>query len=177
MRRLLSLAAFYVGWITCVAGAAAGRPWLGPMVVTTMLALRLAFAAAPKTEVGLIVVLGACGFVLESLFAFLGLYTYTADSTWLCPPWMVALWMMFATALQESPRWLSQHLGVAALAGALVGPLSYLAGARLGAITLPDLNLSILGLALAWGAILPSLLWMQERMRRKTALTIGWTIG
>ena len=73
------------------------------------------------------------------------------------PFWMLSLWMAFATTLNHSLRWLMTRPLAAALAGAIGGPLAYLAGARLGALALvePWFGLTLIaGLwALALGAL------------------------
>lgn len=76
---------------------------------------------------------------------------------------MIALWPNFATTLHSSLRWLAGHYIVAALLGAVAGPLSYYAGAQLGALTLhPTLAVSMIALAVVWGITLPILLWLAE---------------
>ena len=54
----------------------------------------------------------------------------------LAPAWILALWALFAIALREPLRWLHGRWPLAALLGALGGPLSYAGAERLGACTL-----------------------------------------
>jgi hypothetical protein len=169
MHRLLNFAAFYTGWITCVLGAAAGRFWLGPALVAVLLVAHLSSTADPKSEGRLIATVGFAGFVLESVMASVGLYSFihTGSHTWLCPPWMVALWLIFASTLNGSLAWLADRYTLAAMVGAVAGPISYFAGARLGAIALPpSIGVSVIGLGLVWAMIMPTLLWLRGAMRR-----------
>lgn len=86
---------------------------------------------------------------------------------WLCPPWMTALWMAFASTLNGSMSWLSGRVGVAALAGAVFGPMSYLAGERLGAIALNANTAVSLGiLAVTWALLMPALLSIRGVVNR-----------
>lgn len=72
---------------------------------------------------------------------------------------MVALWVNFATTLHTSLRWLLGRHALAALLGALGGPASYYAGARLGALTFPaDPTVSLIVLALVWSVAMLLLL-------------------
>lgn len=77
--------------------------------------------------------LAAAGCLLDALWALTGLISFTSES--LIPLWMVALWLMFATVWTQLtltttlPGWL---LTLLATAG---GPVAYLIGERLGAIT------------------------------------------
>jgi uncharacterized protein DUF2878 len=63
---------------------------------------------------------------------------------------MLSLWIAFATTLNHSLRWLMTRPVGAALAGALGGPLAYLAGARLGALTLVTPATTLAIIALLW---------------------------
>jgi hypothetical protein len=73
---------------------------------------------------------------------------------------MVSLWMLFATTLHTSLSWLTGRPLVAVLLGAIGGPASYYAGAQLGALTLhANLGFSLIAIALAWGGVMPILLW------------------
>src|SRR5205085_49591 len=61
-----------------------------------------------------------------------------ASTTWsaFAPLWMVSLWMVFATTLNHSLRWLASRPWAAALAGGIGGPLAYFAGEKLGALSI-----------------------------------------
>ena len=73
----------------------------------------------------------------------------------LAPYWIVAMWIGFATTLNVSLGWLKGRYWLATLFGAAGGPLAYLAGAKLGGITLVSSDAAPLALALGWAAIMP----------------------
>ncbi len=161
MRRLLNFAMFYLGWFACVAGAGRGQLWLGPAVVAVLLMGHLLLARDRVREAMLALTIGLFGFAVDTLQASAGLYAFAHTSAlpWVCPPWMVALWMLFATTLNRSMAWLAGRHRLAAVLGAVCGPLSYVAGARLGAIKLqPNVLVSLTGIALVWGLAMPALL-------------------
>jgi Protein of unknown function (DUF2878) len=172
MSRLLNFAMFYLGWFACVAGAAHGELWLGPSVVAALIVVHLYLTPKPIQETRLILVIGTLGFTIDTLQASAGLYAFTGTSVapWLCPLWMVALWMIFATTLNTSMGWLAGRYRLAAALGALCGPASYAAGARLGAIELPaHARLNLLSIAIVWTCVMPTLLWLGERLSTSTA--------
>ena len=175
---LLNFAMFYLGWFACVAGAARGQLWMGPAVVAALLLIHLSFAPNRFREARLIVVVGLFGFTLDTLQASVGLYAFTSTSVapWLCPPWMVALWMIFATTLNGSMAWLAGRPVLAGLLGALCGPASYVAGARLGAIELHVNALaSVTGIAIAWALAMPTLLWFREILSKPASrIPLRW---
>jgi uncharacterized protein DUF2878 len=165
MDRFLNLAMFYLGWFACVLGAARGRLWLGPVVAGALLLGHLASTPARGRESRLILLAGLFGFAVDTSQASAGLFAFTGTSaaTWLCPPWMIALWMLFASTLNGSMSWLAGRYGIGAVLGAICGPASYLAGARLGAIDLPDPKLwSLVGIAAAWAFAMPALLMLRD---------------
>jgi hypothetical protein len=165
MSRFSNFVLFYVGWLACVAGAGQGAVWVGPATAAALLLAHVALATGRVREAALIVVVGALGFGVDTLQAWAGLYAFAGTSVlpWLCPPWMVALWMLFATTLNGSMAWLGGRYGFATVLGAVGGPASYLAGERFGAIALSSNRLvSLGGIAVVWALVMPSLLWIRE---------------
>ena len=165
MSRLLNFVMFYVGWFACVAGAGRGQLWLGPAVVAVLLMGHLLLTRDRVRDTTLVLTIGLFGFAVDTLQASAGLYAFAGTSVlpWVCPPWMVALWMLFATTLNGSMAWLAGRHRLAAVLGAVCGPLSYVAGARLGAIELqPNVLVSLTGIALVWGLAMPALLVLRE---------------
>jgi hypothetical protein len=165
MRRFLNLAMFYLGWLACVAGAAQGRLWLGPLVAGGLLLAHLAWTLERVRETRLILLAGLFGFAVDTWQAWAGLFAFanTSAAPWLSPPWMIALWMLFASTLNASMSWLAGRYGAGAVLGAIFGPASYWAGARLGAIDLADPRVwSLLGIAAVWAVAMPALLVMRD---------------
>ena len=165
MSLFLNFAMFYVGWFSCVVGAARGRLWLGPAVAAALLIVHLALTPGRATEARLILIAGFFGFAVDTALASAGLFAFTQTSVapWLSPLWMVALWMLFAATLNSSMSWLAGCYGLAAVLGALFGPVSYAAGARLGAIDLPDRWIaSLAGVAVVWAFAMPTLLVLRD---------------
>jgi len=78
----------------------------------------------------------------------------------LCPPWLMALWMIFATTLRSSLSWLAERYWIAALLGELIGPVSYCGGQELGLLSLGNpVQVTLATLSILWGLLLPSLVW------------------
>jgi hypothetical protein len=162
---LLNFIAFQIGWFACVLGGANGWPWLGVLAAVVVIALHLHQAARPGAELTLIALSGLLGFVADSLLTGLGLLRFPSGQfhDQLSPYWMVAMWLMFATTLNISLRWLKPHLGLAALLGAVAGPLAYYAGARLGGVSFDDPLASLIAVGGAWALALPWLLVIASR--------------
>lgn len=114
----------------------------------------------PRAFAQLIGLTAVIGFAWDSGVALLGLMRYAPGviTPPLAPLWILALWILLATTLHLSMRWLQERLFVAAALGAIAAPLSYLAGARLGALTLPQVEPALLVQAVGWAVLLPVLL-------------------
>jgi hypothetical protein len=166
---LLNFIAFQAGWFACVLGAAHGWPWSGTAAALAVVGLHAGRAARPRAELALAALAMAGGAVWDSGLALSGWLQYAsapAASPWthLAPPWIVAMWALFATTLNVTLRWLRGRWLLAALLGAVAGPLSYLAGVRLGAARLVEPALALGALAVEWSLMLPALVALAPRL-------------
>lgn len=107
---------------------------------------------------------GMLGTTIDTIKKDSGLLQYapgTPDVAALAPTWIIALWLLLACTFRSSLGWLGKRYVLAALLGAVSGPLSYLAGARCGAIKFShNIPISLVILALVWGIVLPTLAWL-----------------
>ena len=88
----------------------------------------------------------------------------------LAPYWMLSLWIVFATTLNHSLRWLMNRPVAAALAGAIGGPLAYLAGAKLGALSIVTPAVTLPFIALLWT---PAMITLSMTVMRASRLPAG----
>ncbi len=162
---LINFAAFQIGWFSSVVGAAKQMPWLGPLVLTIVLAIHLRQARRPQAELILVMACGLVGVVFDSLMVALGWVTYPSGqfSEFLAPYWIITMWMLFGTTLNMSMGWLKGRPLLAALFGAIGGPLSYIAGQKLGGIVLVNYSAALIALAIGWALFMPLLLAVAER--------------
>ena len=64
-RTLINFAAFQAGWFACVAGAAHGLPWLGPLLALPVAGWHLANADRPTDELRFMLVATALGMLFD----------------------------------------------------------------------------------------------------------------
>ncbi len=164
-RKLINFIVFQVGWFSCVLSAANGFPWLGLVVVGLIVVLHLKTADKPVHEAQLVALAVVLGFVFDSLLVSSGWVRYPSGMllSGIAPYWILAMWALFATTLNLSMGWLKGNLVLASFMGAVFGPMSYFAGARLGSIDLVDFRSSMIALAIIWAVVMPVLTFAAGR--------------
>ena len=73
------------------------------------------------------------------------------------------MWLLFATTLNVSLRWLRGNYKAAALLGLIGGPMSYYGGAKLGGLIFINMSAALTALALGWAVVTPFLVWLSKR--------------
>ena len=157
MFNLWNFVAYQCAWFAVILGAAHGMPQAGAAVAVVLVAVHLALRRE-RAEWRLIAAAVIAGVVVDSALVISGKVQFA--SAWppsFAPFWMVSLWMAFATTLNHSLRWLMTRPLAAAAAGAIGGPLAYLAGARLGALTLVEPGVGLTLIAVLWALALGAL--------------------
>tara|TARA_B110000014_G_C19824517_1_gene427729 strand:- start:104 stop:625 length:522 start_codon:yes stop_codon:yes gene_type:complete len=148
---VLNVVIFQLGWAVCILG---GNTLA---VIYTFFAVILHAAIVLKNlrEALVIVVFTIVGSCWDTLLMHVGVISFSTDSLFI-PPWLVCLWLLFACTLNHSLAWLKNKLLLSALLGAVVAPLSYLAGIKLGAayFVMPVFA-SLAIIAIAWTFFIP----------------------
>jgi hypothetical protein len=162
---VVNFVAFQVGWFACVLGAARGWPLVGPLVALAILAPMAWTAPSPRGFLLLLASGALVGLCWDSALSAVGLMQFNGGRLApLAPLWIVALWMLFASTCNRSLRWLQASLPLAIGLAVVAAPLSYLAGARLGALQLPRPTAGLVAQALGWAVILPLLLRLARHL-------------
>jgi hypothetical protein len=160
MKTATNFITFQLGWFACVLGAANGMPWIGPAVCLPILALHLAWAARPLAEINLMAAALVFGLLLDSFLVVTGWLVYPNGIllAGMAPYWILTMWVLFASTLNVSMRWLRGKYLMASIFGAVGGPMSYVAGAKLGAVEFGQAQPALIALAVGWALAMPALL-------------------
>lgn len=166
MLLLVNFVIFQVAWLSSVVGGAQNMPWLGPVTVLIALAVHLRFARKPFEEIVLVVICALIGATFDSVLVAAGWVTYKAGlfSDYLAPYWIITMWMLFATTLNVSMRWMRGKPKLAAFFGFYGGPAAYIAGQALGGIVLTNQFAALAALAIGWAVMMPILMWLSENL-------------
>ena len=166
MHLLINFIGFQVGWFSSVLGAAAQMPWLGPVVFVVVALVHLRQAHRPDLEMILFIAAGFIGIWFDSALVALGWVSYPSGqfSPMFAPYWIVTMWMLFATTLNQSMAWLKGRSALAAVLGGIAGPASYYAGQKLGGIEFVEATAALVALAVGWAVVMPLLMILAERL-------------
>ena len=158
-RKAINVVLFQAAWFAAVLGAAGGMFWLGPLAMLPTLAVHLALQEDRMGEIKLLLAAGLLGLLFDTAFVAGGVFTPLQHlfPRPLSPPWMICLWLNFAATLNVSMAWLRGRYLLAALFGAVGGPLAYYSGAKLGATEALPTTAGMLLLAIGWGIMTPLL--------------------
>jgi hypothetical protein len=159
LRMVANFMLFQLAWFAAIIGGASGWSWRAALPAVAVVLLHLGLNRSIwRKEVWLIVSVTLLGLIIETIFISLGALHYAGrEAGVVMPPlWILALWLAFGTLPNGSLRWLQGRMVLQIVLGAVLGPLSYVAGVRLGAATLgvPEW-VSIGVIAVGWGLAMP----------------------
>lgn len=167
LARLLNAVGYQAVWIIAVSGAGAGLAWPGPVAALLFAAFTLATGGRREADLRTLALALPVGFTLDSALAASGWLVYAESwpGGWAAPLWVWALWTAFAMTLNHSLDVLGGRLALTALLGAVGGPLAYAAAAgafEAVSFARPFAQVMLV-LALAWGTVLPLLVYANRR--------------
>lgn len=125
-------------WWICALAAGAGHPGLAFLAVAAFCLAHAVTTRHPPREVTLMVVAAAIGAAGDGILVGIHAITFPAASALgplPAPLWMAALWSAFAALLTGPLAWLAHDLRIAAVLGAVAGPLAYRGGEMTGGLT------------------------------------------
>ena len=147
---------FQVAWFGCIFAAADGQLWLASLVIWTT-----ALFLARGLPMPLLVLGAAFNGLGDGALCWLGLLLSADGSLQAWPPfWLMGLWVAFAALVPSGFSWLKGRLWLAAILGAVFGPISYASGVKLGALQFGPWTESMIGVAILWLIAFPTLVWL-----------------
>jgi hypothetical protein len=166
MRLFLNAFGFQSAWWACIAGVGHDLEIPALLYGLVLTGMHVAFAAQPRQEVKLAIVALAIGIAIDTLLQATSIIDFYGWAlAFLSPFWLWQLWVLFAMTLNSSLAFLqTKPLWLSALAGLVFGPLTYYAGAQLGAAFLDASFIHLAALALTWMIALPFLVYTAKQL-------------
>lgn len=156
--RRVNYALYQTGWFACILGAAWGWPATGALIALALTGAHLALSTERAAESRLVLLALGLGMVVEACQVRSGTYARFTSGVvvaWMSPPWLLLMWAQFATTFRSSLRTVMLVPARAALFGLVGGPIAFVAGERLGAVTLArPLGPGLVRLGVTWGVAL-----------------------
>ncbi|PQA79986.1 hypothetical protein C5F52_27720 [Limnohabitans sp. TS-CS-82] len=165
MYRFINAIGFQAAWWACVAGVAHGFEIPALMFGACLAGAHLLYTEHKRQDMRLAAWALGVGIATDSLLQYFSVMQFHGLSIWgLSPLWLWMLWVLFALTLNTSLAFLkTKPLTLSALAGFVFGPLTYYAGAELGAASWEGARFPFLTLALAWMVTLPGLVFLARK--------------
>lgn len=160
-RNIINFVLFQAGWLVCVLYP--GLEAIG--VVALIVAFHLAFISqARMSELQFIGAGTVLGGVLDGIWFNIGILDNGVTGFQLTPIWILGLWAAFSTTLSHSLSWIGAKPWLPFVCAPVAGPFAYWSASKMGAVTMPDLTLSLIALAIGWGLVFPLLLYIRKTL-------------
>lgn len=162
--------AYNTAWIVGILLAASGQAWTSTVVVLLLVALQYYWQfyiyQQSRGLNELVILLTTVGTCIDTALLHAGLIIFTANpfAPYLCPPWMIALWISFAVILYATLSNLFKHLRLLALLSFLGFSLAYVAGARMGAAFFPRGYLTAILIGFIWMLLMPTIIYYYNKI-------------
>lgn len=162
---LFHLSCYYVSWFSCMLLAAQQRSWLAVLIGLALLSLQLLwqYKIAEDTAdlVRFVLIISGCGLISDSIMVWSDLIRYQDNLfyPYLCPPWIMVLWPLFAVMAHTLLRSLWPRPLLTALLSLFGFMLAYQAGAAMNAATLVHGWWSAAAVGMIWMIALPVIMW------------------
>jgi len=150
---LINAALFQITWFACVIGSAKGLVWPAFASCAALAVYQLQGKRRHPSDVTLILASIGLGLIVDSIWVQSGwlIFSDQRPFSFLAPVWIIVLWVGFAMTINHSLAWLDRHPILPIAMGFIGGPMSYLAGLKLGAVEYQQSVLMVsAGLAVAW---------------------------
>jgi Protein of unknown function (DUF2878) len=166
MNSVLNFVLFQAGWFATILLAADDEPILATGAGVAFVVLHLLLVRDRGTELKLLLPSLPFGLVVDSIFASTGAVEYRdAIAPGLCSPWILATWLLFAATVRHSFRWILGKRLVPLVLGAIVAPISYAGGARLGAVEFGEpFARSVVIIGVVWGIAMMLIVMYADRV-------------
>lgn len=183
LRSWNNLAGYQLVWFAAVIGAGRGVAWPAVLAAALFIAWQLALSPRRGRELRLLALALGLGLLIDGGLSLSGLAHYATPAPALppgaAPLWILCVWMSFAMTVSQSLAFLQTRPWLAAVFGAVGGPLAYLGAARgWGAVTfVTPAVFGLMVLALAWAVAMPLLSMLAARWSRPIAGVSGNASG
>lgn len=126
-----------------------------------LICLHIIYFSKVKNELLLIAVITVVGVIIDSTLQWYSIFIFKEHEY--IPLWLVVLWISFAATICHSLQFLKSSITLQFLVGALIAPLSYVAGYQLEAVEfgLPKV-ITYAYLGLIWSVLMVFIFYLKS---------------
>ncbi|WP_394220429.1 DUF2878 domain-containing protein [Alteromonas gracilis] len=142
--------------------------------VVSLIILWIIFSPKRVEDIKLMSAVFLLGTIVDAVLTISGLFIFEKSEAllgfWPIPIWLSLLWAAFAGTVYHSLTAFKGRVVLASIAGAVFAPLSYIAGAKFGAVELgASFVLSYIFIALVWSFVFPLCFYLSNRFEANQA--------
>lgn len=168
LKKIFNALGFQGAWWLCVFGVLWGFPYLGPIAMLIFLVSHMLLMGKGNSEFIFLILIAMVGTVVDSLKASSGFISYMGgygSVKIIAPLWITAMWAGFAATINHSLYWIHNRYYLAFIIGAVFGPLAYMVGVKLQALSFNySVFTSAIVLAAVWGISVPTMYWLSKKL-------------
>lgn len=133
---IINAVLFQILWFSCVVGGAKELLWPSILAGIILATWQLQAKNRHQTDVCLILAALIMGLIIDTAWTVFGVLEFAGARVIdpIAPVWILILWVGFSLTVNHSMSWLNSKFYLPAAVGFIGGPMSYLAGLRLGAV-------------------------------------------
>lgn len=154
---------FYVGWFGCVFFGKWQLAEWSLIFPSVALLLLITSKAATKKQVMVLLLSAVVGLVFDALALRFGLISFPNPAITFVPLWLISMWLLFTTMVPVSHGLFKSNLLLAALLGAVFGPLSYYSGEAFEVFSFSNTK-AIVIYAIFWGIYFPAIHYIYRKL-------------
>ncbi len=162
---------FYVIWWGCVIGVNLGYNYLGLLLTCLFLIFHLKIISNSSNEWKLLLACFILGSIVESIHLHSNVLVYKGyifNNEIFPPLWIICMWIGFGGTLNYSMGWMKDRWILQFVMGAVFGPMSYVAGVKLGVISFYySFKITILVLGVIWGLSIPVMYFLNDYFNKE----------
>ena len=150
---MINFLIFQTAWLVAILASAHGWTLVSILTISIATFLNLRLLGNYAVNVRLVLLAIILGIVVDSAAIYLHVMSFPLNDWWpslLAPIWMTGLWALFASTLNGYLKWMLSYPSWASLSAAILGPLAYIAGEKLGALEFISSDYKLIYLALLW---------------------------
>ncbi|MDF2178211.1 DUF2878 domain-containing protein [Aliiglaciecola sp. CAU 1673] len=160
--RWFNAAWFQCFWFLAILGKTTMLPALAALLL-----LHVVLHSQPMSELRMMIMGAGFGLLIDGLLTNMGIFVFEPAISVVIPLWLLGLWIAFCATLRNSLSFLLNKPLLGLVLGSITGPMSYLAGMKLGAVTfgLPMLH-TLLIISAIWALLMPTLAFLSKHIMK-----------